>query len=239
MIFFEMTDIIELPGVEYYPFASGHTVENAEVFFQPQGIYHNSFLESTPVFDYFSLISISKEGANESALLDYYEFAGSNYPHIDGLLISEKFKLVLDQFILPLNTMFYPAKLLYHGVKLDYYIFQYTFDVMSHLDYMNSTWQYSNSKFGILNLTEGCTELDFKLTNKHHYYKYILTNTRESQIILKDAYFNDFADIISIIGITRYAISERIKNAIVDANITPALIKPNELINFHFHNGTP
>ncbi len=130
MIFFEMTDIIELPGVEYYPFASGHTVENAEVFFQPQGIYHNSFLESTPVFDYFSLISISKEGANESALLDYYEFAGSNYPHIDGLLISEKFKLVLDQFILPLNTMFYPAKLLYHGVKLDYYIFHYTFDYL-------------------------------------------------------------------------------------------------------------
>ena len=47
MNFFEMTDIIELPGVEYYPFASGHTVENAEVFFQPQGIYHNSFLNST------------------------------------------------------------------------------------------------------------------------------------------------------------------------------------------------
>lgn len=239
MNFFELTEIIELPGIEYYPYASGHTVENAEAFFQPQGIYHNSFLDSTPIFDYFSLISISKNGPNESALLDFYEFAGRNYPHIDGLLISEKFRLLLNQFVLPPNTKFYPAKLIYHGIKLDYYIFHYTFDYLAELDYYHSTWQYSNSEYGITDLSKGCAELDFKLKDKDHYIKYVLTNTRESQIILKDAFFNDFVDLLSIIGIMRYAISERLKNAIVDAKITPALIQPNELINFHFHNGTP
>lgn len=119
MKFFKLTDYSELPGVKYFPFASGHTVENAETFFQPHGIYHNSFLKSTPIFDYFSLISISKKGPNESALLDFYNFAGKNCPRIDGLLISEKFKLLLNQFVLPPNTMFYPAKLMYHGIKLD------------------------------------------------------------------------------------------------------------------------
>ena len=239
MNFFEMTDIIELPGVEYYPFASGHTVENAEVFFQPQGIYHNSFLNSTPIFDYFSLISVSKKGPNESALLDFYEFAGKNYPRINGLLVSEKFKLVLDQFILPPNTMFYPAKLLYHGVKLVYYIFQVTFHYLDHLDYKNSTWQYSNSDFGTMDLSKGCTELRFKLSDKDHYLKHTSSNVQEAKIILKDAFFKDYADLIYIPGFTRYAISERLKNAIVEAKISPALILPNELINLHFRNVIP
>ncbi len=45
--------------------------------------------------------------------------------------------------------------------------------------------------------------------------------------------------LLSIISMPNYAISERLKNAIVNAKITPAHIQPSELINFHFHNGTP
>ena len=69
--------------------------------------------------------------------------------------------------------------------------------------------------------------------------KHTSSNVQESKIILKDAFFKDYADLIYIPGFTRYAISERLKIAIGDAKITPSLIQPKELINFHFHNGTP
>lgn len=239
MHYFELNTNIDNFIDEYLPYASGHTVNNAEKYFDPQLLSYYSILKSPPIFDYFSLISISKDGPNESALLDFYEFAGILSPQINGLLISERFKKLLDQYVMPQNTMFYPAKLMYHGDKLNYYIFNYTFDYLAKLDYEHSTWQYSNSKYGVFNLSQGCTDLNFKILNEKHYIKQSLSDTIESNIFLKKAYFKDYVDLISVDGCARYAISERLKNAIVDANITPALIKPNELINFHFHNGSP
>lgn len=239
MFYYQLYPNLTLPGVKYLPYASGHTVKNAEIYFNTNLLDHFTFLNSPPLFDYFSLISISKKGPNESALLDFYDFAGTIYPRVNGYLISDRFKKILDQFTMPPNTMFYPAKLMFHGEKLDYFIFQYTFNYLTQLDYINSTWQYSNSKYGTIDLSEGCTELDFKLKNIDHYHKHRNLDIKESYIILKEAYFLDYVDLLYVDGITNYAISEPLKDAIEIAKITPALVQPSELINFHFHNGTP
>ena len=82
-------------------------------------------------------------------------------------------------------------------------------------------------------------ELDFKLKDIDHYHKYQELDIKESNIILKEVYFSDYADLLYVKGITNYAISEPLKDAIEIAKISPALIKHNSLINFHFHNGTP
>lgn len=237
MQYYKLNTKVELPGIEYFPCVSGFHVKNAFKEFDENNLKWNKILIDPPLYNHFSLISISKDGPNDCILLDFFLFAGPINPDLkSGCLISKKFKDLLCDYSLPVNTAFYPAKLLFKGRKYDYYILHTAFDYLNELNFEKSTWQYSNSKYGMLDTSQGFTELPSKVKNKSHYISLIERNGLESNLTLKEAYFNNFCDLMTINDISLFAISGRLKNAIESAEILPADLKPIEYIDFSFEN---
>jgi hypothetical protein len=98
------------------------TVTDGPRYFQR--MYNQELLDNAPVFDYLFLMTTDwiRPETWEWLLQDIHTFTGGDIP-IQGWLVSEYFKQVLEQFIIPPKHRFYRAKLKYQGKKLDYFIF--------------------------------------------------------------------------------------------------------------------
>jgi hypothetical protein len=103
-------------------YAIGDEIPNAEFYFNK--ISQGEILFSAPIFDCFFLESFDKKEFWEWKLCDVHGFT-KEAGRINGWLISEKLKLLLENYNLPKPYHFYPSKLLYKEEKLDYYVFQF------------------------------------------------------------------------------------------------------------------
>lgn len=102
--------------------ANGDDVEDAEYYFDK--IKNGEQIIDAPVFDYFHLESFDKREYWEWMIADVHKFIGEG-SQIQGWLVSEKLKHILENFNIANPHSFYLAKLFYKEEKLNYFIFQF------------------------------------------------------------------------------------------------------------------
>jgi hypothetical protein len=235
MKYFELKKTLWDRNKKSYPHATGATLQQ-ENMFADNRIYYRKYVDDAPLYDYFSLISISFEGPYDWILLDAYSFAGRNYPFINGLLVSKKLKEILEKYVIQTPYRFYESRLMFQGQKYEYYIFHLTTMFYENLVFEKCTWQMSpiQTSYGVQNYPYTINSLDE--------YNEGVTKDRSKvngRVYPKYGVFKNYVDLMAIFSISKFAISERLKNEIESAGITGLECSPITHIDFNFEEGVP
>lgn len=222
-------------GIENRPFprADAETCgEEINSLFREK-IRNYNYLDHAPLFDFFSLRSVSFEGSYDWILNDVHSFVGAQSPTIRGWLISDFFKNLLENFRIAEPYRFYPAKVMFQGQKHEAYVFQIAYKLWEHLDFGESDFFYW-SRQGMHELVEHGSVKSYGEMYPMAKLKKDTTHTYVEMRVGK-AVLNQYYDIIldynSANGIL---ISEPVKEAILAAKITGVSIEPYTMTEFFF-----
>lgn len=217
----------ESSGNKVFPQASGINLSTGAEMFKHDGrIYQFNYTDDAPVFDYFTLISISHKGESDWILNDVIAFAGSKYPMIRGYLVSPKFKNLIEKFKISFPFRFYQSKLLYKKHKQDYYIFQMAQNDWENYIFDESEYYYRRGEEKVRIDSKIRQPTDFKKTLRDFHDK------KESLII--NAHLKEYFDIFYLSGVG-VCVSEILKMELENQGITGIEIVPLvSSINFTF-----
>lgn len=225
----EMSWGSEDPEKKVYPDLNGNNLLEGKELLGIEGQIKNfNVVDNTPVFDWFTMMSISEPGAYDWILLDVYGFAGDHTPMIRGWCISKKLKEIMEKFLIAEPFKFYPAKVMFQGQKYDYYIFQLAYNENDHTRFNKCTYQYIKRW-----PDRGYAEADLHINNKEEFknnnalagYSLITSKT------VLDRYFDVFWTRGSMM-----TISEKLKDEIVKENITGLKIEEVDYMEFLFED---
>lgn len=212
------------PDEKVYPDLNGLSLKEGKEFFDNDLIHGFKCVDNTPLFDYFTMYSISEEGPYDWILLDVYGFAGQSCPSVRGWCISKRFKEVLEKFSIGRPFRFYPAKVMYQGQKYDYYIFQLAYNEKDHTLFSKCTYQY------IKRYPErGYAEANLNINSNEEFKKH------GSALITRKTVLDKYYDVFWTKG-SMMTISEKLKNEIVKEKITGLDIDEVDYMEFLFED---
>ncbi|KAB1159594.1 hypothetical protein F7018_04610 [Tenacibaculum aiptasiae] len=204
---------------EVIPDLDGSYVKNKEDFY-------NASLDANIIygedwnFDYL-VPRHSYEYEVVNFICDFHDWIGDKPSYFSGVIISNEMKRIIEKFNLYPNK-FYPAKVLFKGEYLEYFVWQFFlngFDEFVDLD--NST--FCEWKRGVK-----VGDVEVKVENIEELMDYEDDNEWWSwgfkRAVMKEKYKNiDAAKLAYPYGIL---ISERLKNALEEAELTGFKITP-------------
>lgn len=235
MKFFQLDLIRWDKNGQVYPKADPtRTCESlARKYFKGNIIRNDNYIDDAPLFNYFSMMSVSHNNPYDWILNDAHNFSGAFSPVVRGWLVSEFFKTLLENFNIAQPFRFYPAKLMFQGIKQDYFIFQVAHQEWESIDFDKSEFFYwsregLNEKVPkglVKTYDEMYPEAKTKVDDVHTF-----VDMKVSKAVV-DKYYDMIVDFNSANGLL---ISEPLKIAIEQAQITGVFTELYTMTEFFF-----
>lgn len=159
---------------------------------------------------------------NDFILLDVYH---NSDVMVEGFLISEQFKILLEGFKIAMPYKFYPSKLKYQNNKLDYYIFQVAWNEWEDFDFEKSKYYEK--------IDGDWQDLEMNVSDSKSFRQMYRLWKEDNERYKMDIVIKKKFDIfyIQFLG---FIISEELKNEIENKNITGIELNKFKNINFYF-----
>ncbi len=206
-----------------FPLFNAQKIESQEILVKDFN-YYDTFLPDNTSFKNMTLGYIGEGGFPKKphALADFHGWIIEK-PHGIMYPISPKFKEILMGFNIPF-TKFYNGSVMFNGIEKTYYVFQVLTNQNQLIDFDKSTFYYGNFY--------GVRKNDLTVSGKN--IAEIENQLESSSWFFESAVMKPEFEEIDLCFLNRYRIliSERLKNAIEEANLTGVKITPCP-IEFH------